>query len=127
MGQVTLVLLDIDPDGGCPVVQGVREFAWGGADLRYHRGVFMAEPFPTGTPTWVRIDIHGVQETLPAGHKLALLMGYGDPAHRHATGAFPTLAIGGASFLDLPVVAGGFGASPPTVEAPPRPFQPPVS
>lgn len=126
-GQVTLTLFDVAPDFACsPLPEGARKLGWGGADLRYHEGTFLAEPFPTDAATWVRVDVHGLQEPIAAGHRLVAVLSYGDPTQRHSSGLPPpNLTVGGTSFLDLPVVAGSFGAAPPALQAPPRPFQPP--
>jgi uncharacterized protein len=124
-GQVTLVLFEVAPGFACdPLPEGARVLGWGGADLRYHKGAFAAEPFPVGAAEWVRIDLHGLQEPVRQGHRLVATLSYGDPAHRHATGTAPTLTLDGASFLDLPVLSGGFGARAAPATAPPRPFQP---
>lgn len=127
-GQVTLTLYEVAPDFGCgptgTAPTGARVLGWGGADLRYHGGVFVAEPFPVGDFQWVRIDLHGLQEPVRAGNSLVAALSYGDPTQRHSTGTAPTLTVDGRSFLDLPVVSGGFGAGPAPATAPPRPFQP---
>lgn len=126
-GQVTLTLFDVAPDFGCsPLPHGARALGWGGADLRYHAGTFVAEPFPTGALAWVRIDVHGLQEPVPAGHRLVAVLSFGDPTQRHTGGlAPPMLSVSGDSFLELPVVEGSLGGSPAVLAAPPRPFQPP--
>jgi hypothetical protein len=80
-----------------------------------------------GAETWVRIDVHAIVEPLAEGHRLAVAFTYGDESQRHAqpTPVPATLRIGGASFIDLPVVEGTLGGLAPTVQAPPRPFLPP--
>ena len=72
---------------------------------------------------WVKVHEMGSARSGTARFARAALS-HGDPTQRHATGTFPALAIGGAPYLDLPVVAGGFGAAAAAGDAPPRPFQP---
>jgi len=131
-GLLTVTLLDVAPGFACDatVVHDspfVRFMGFGAADLRFHAGNFVAKPFPVGAETWVRVDVHGIAEPVTAGHRLAVVFGHGDWTQRHAQPTAPpaTFRLSGDSFVDLQVVSGGFGGSPPTVQAPPRPFSPP--
>jgi predicted acyl esterase len=126
-GLVTLYLFDESPDFSCtgPVPHGARYFAFGAADLRFHAGIFQGRPFPTNTPTWIRIDPYGVQETLHAGHRLVAAFSYSEPTQRHTQPGFPRIEILGASEIVLPIVAGTVHGQAPQQVAPPRPFQPP--
>jgi predicted acyl esterase len=125
-GQLTMVLFDVAPGFSCDVVSGTgaRPLGFGAADLRFHAGNFAAQPFPVGTETWVRIDVHAITEPLAAGHRLAVAFTYGDPTERHTQGSGATFTLAGDSFVDLPVVEGSLGGQAAPSGAPPRPFQP---
>lgn len=123
-GLVAIDLFDVPADCGDSVFLGR-----GVADLRFHDGVFTGHDFPVGEPTPVRFDITDFAEWLPAGHRLGVVVSYGDPLDR--TGPpYPSLitihgdGTAASSHVVLPVLAGGFGGAPPTLAYPPRPFVP---
>jgi putative CocE/NonD family hydrolase len=101
----------------------------GVADLRFHDGVFTGHDFPVGEPTPVRFDITDFAEWLPAGHRLGIVLSYGDPIDRTAPPYPALITIHGdgtpeSSHVVVPVVQGGFGGEAPTLRYPPRPFVP---
>jgi putative CocE/NonD family hydrolase len=136
-GQITATMFDLAPDSSCvgPYVQGARWIAAGAADLNFYNSPYRATPFPIGTPTEVRIDLTDTSYTLHAGHRLALLLNYGEigqatPGTAPAStitvhGARPDVNAARASHLVVPVDGGTFGGSSPTLTYPPRPFTPP--
>lgn len=133
-GIVAVHLFDIGPDFRCASflttgADGVRYWSAGTADLRFHKGNFTGEPFPTGTPTHVRIDLTDFAERLEPGHRLAVVVSRGDPYDRIGAPYFPNVTVhadGGpsASHLVLPVVSGTLGGHAPELRYPPRPFLP---
>lgn len=131
-GLVAVHLYDVAPDFECTDggPDGVRLWAAGVADLRFHEGTFQAEPFPIDTPTHVRVDITNLAEVLEPDHRLAVVLSYGDPIDRvgHPWPATITpLADGDVpSHIVVPFVEGGLGGSAPTHDYPPRPFVPQV-
>ncbi|MGQ0536661.1 MAG: CocE/NonD family hydrolase [Methanobacteriota archaeon] len=132
-GLVAVGLFDLGPDFAC--VDGVPKdaHAWtvGAADLRFHEGNRQGKDFPTGTPTFVRFDLTNIAEVLEPGHRLALVVSYGDSSLRQpATKAFPSITVHADatpedSQLVLPIVEGTLGGSGPALDYPPRPFAPP--
>jgi putative CocE/NonD family hydrolase len=132
-GVVALELYDVGPDFACTgaAPTGVRFLRSGAADLRFLHGNLAAEPFPVGAATSVRVDLSNLAEPLAAGHRLAVVAGGGSALGWSDAGQkdFPTVAVestGDAqgSHLVLPLVAGTLGGSAPTLDYPPRPFQP---
>jgi len=132
-GLVSVELLDLSPEL-CDSVPSVRAgnsgrlISFGMTDLRFSRGNFRAEPFPTGTPTEVRVDLHATAQVVPAGRRLAVLVRGQNPLNA-ATPYAPTLTLytdGGvqATQLVLPVVGAGLGGSAPRARFPRRPFDP---
>jgi predicted acyl esterase len=106
---------------GVPCGDGEPELAASGAiDLRFHEGNFAARPFPTGTPTAVRIDLNNLALHLDAGDALAVVVR--NPNDRDTREFNPTISVSGASQVVLPVVSGTLGGPSPTVDYPPRPF-----
>ncbi|HEV8361771.1 MAG TPA: CocE/NonD family hydrolase [Candidatus Thermoplasmatota archaeon] len=129
-GVVGAYLYDLAPDfrcdGGAP--QGARRLAAGAADLRFHAGNLQGEDFPTGAATDVRIDLTDFAELLPAGHRIALALGWPNLDDRAGQPFFPSLEVvaeGGGSVLVLPVVQGTLGGAAPAQAYPPRPFASP--
>jgi hypothetical protein len=133
-GIVSLDLLDLSPEFACNdkgEPTGLLELASGAADLRFHSGNFTGTDFPVGVPKSVRIELMDFAHVLPAGHRLALVVGYGDGVVGWTSlqPYFPTVTVLAghdslASHVVLPVVDGTLGGSPPTVAYPPRPFVP---
>lgn len=131
-GLVAVHLYDVAPEFECTDdgPSGVRLWAAGVADLRFHAGNFQAEPFPVDTPTHVRIDITNLAEILEPGHRLGAVLSYGDAIDRvgHPWPATITALTDGdvPSHLVVPFVEGGLGGAAPVHDYPPRPFVPQV-
>lgn len=132
-GIVSVHLFDLAPEFICVdddfLAHGVRYWAAGAADLRFHEGNMTGRDFPTGRPTPVRIDITDFAEVLQPGHRLAAVVSRGDPIDRNGQSFYPNVRVHadggqGASHLVLPVVCGGLGGAAPTLSYPPRPFLP---
>lgn len=143
-GLVAVDLFDLAPDSRCDGAEfvGARGFSNGVADLRFHAGNLRGRDFPTGSPTFVRIDLENLAEWVPAGHRLAVVVSHGAPVGnvpqefvsddrigRTGQPYHPTIALGSgldpaASHLVLPFVDGGVEGRPPTLDYPPRPFVP---
>lgn len=104
-----------------------RMVAWGIADLRHHQGNLVAQDFPVGEPTKVRIDLTNTAMSVPAGARLAVFIYHGDSTRTTNRGWYPNLTIHGdggssASHVVLPFVEGTLGGKRPTLRYPPRPF-----
>ena len=133
-GVIDLRLYDLSPEFTCDEFgrpTGVREMAYGAADLRFHSGNFVAEPVTPGEPIAVRIDLPSLAERIEAGHRVALIASSGEGTVRYYQGGqlFPTITFHGgtgpdASRVVLPVIEGTFGANLDTGYSPPRPFSP---
>jgi predicted acyl esterase len=133
-GIFSVALMDLGPRFDCDAVgrpTDVAEVALGGADLRFHRGNMIAEPFPTGVPTSIRVDFPNLAHVLEPGHRLAVVIGAaGDGTVRWGqswwTPELTFRADGGAlaSHVVLPVVSGTLGGATPTLAYPPKPFAP---
>lgn len=125
-GLVQVTLFDVPPEG-CATATRI---AIGAADLRFLSGNYVAEPFPVGEPTSVRIDFHDVAHALAAGHRVALVVNGHDPRDffPHAPYApMVTIHADGSeasSHVVLPIAEGTVGGSAPTIPYPPRPFNP---
>lgn len=131
-GLVAVDVFDIGPDIRCDHflttgVRGVKYWSAGTADLRFHKGNYTGEPFPTGTPTHVRVDLTDLAETLEPGHQLAVVLSRGERMGAPYAPNITVHADGGAtaSHIVLPVVSGTLGGRAPKVAYPPRPFLPP--
>lgn len=132
-GIFELQLYDVGPDFSCddqPQLGGdVRPLTEGYADLRYHASEdYKARDFPVLTPTRMRVDIASLAEVLEPGHRLAVVMSRGlwKGTTPETTPLMTLHGDGGpdSSHLVLPVVTGGFGGAPPTLDYPPKPFLP---
>lgn len=146
-GVVALDLVDVRPEFqpafDCQhPEEHLGYIAGGAADLRFHRGNFRGEDFPTGTPTAVRIDASATSWVLEPGHRLGVVVS-GDAAALRREGAFgtrdpvsgvtytrfgqpyhPEITVHPGSHVVLPLVEGTFGGEAPTLDYPPRPFVP---
>ena len=123
-GLVAIDLFDVPTDCADAVFLGR-----GVADLRFHDGVFTGHDFPVREPTPVRFDITDFAEWLDAGHRLGVVVSYGDPIDRTGPPYPSLITIHGdgsaaSSHVVLPVLEGGFGGAAPTLDYPPRPFVP---
>ncbi len=131
-GIVTVSLFDVAPDASCDHLgcTGLTTLSWGVADLRFHAGNYIAEPFPTDEPTHVRIDLDNLAHVVDPGHRLAVVVGHGSLDDSNAgAGQGAQLTVHGgngaeASHIILPVIEGTLGGKSPTVDYPPRPFLP---
>lgn len=124
-GLVAVDLYDVAPD-----CAGSAYWGRGVADLRFHDGVFEGHDFPTGDARPVRIDVTDFAEWMPSGHRLGVVVSYGDTEDRTGQPYSPLVTLHGdgsasSSHVVVPVLEGGFGGSAPTLAYPPRPFVPP--
>jgi hypothetical protein len=101
-GQISVDVFDAPPGPACG--GGVRHLALGAADLRFRHGGSAPSPFPIGVTAPVRIDLWSLAHVLPAGHRLVVVVSFGDPA-RYETWPHvaATLTIHPASRVVLPV------------------------
>ena len=123
-GLVAVDLYDVGDDCSQSVFLGR-----GVADLRFHDGVFTGHDFPTSGAHPVRLDITDFAEWIAKGHKLGVVVSYGDPSDRTGQPYTPTITLHGdggpaSSQVVLPVVQGSLGGAPRTIAYPPRPFVP---
>jgi uncharacterized protein len=130
-GIVAASLVDLPPGAGC--ISGLsdhRVLSFGSADLRHHAGNLDDRPFAVNQTQSVRIDMLNLAETVPAGHRLALVLHGGLPYHFGYEPRFhPTITVQGAmdssaSQVVLPLVEGTFGGSKAKRIYPTRPFGP---
>lgn len=125
-GMIGADLYDVGPGFSCrgPLVKGARYIAAGSADLNFHASPYRSQPFPTGMPTEVRIDLNDVTYSLQKGHRLAVVLSHGEFFEHAGTALFPTLTVGPTSDIVVPVAEGTFGGQHPTKSYPHRPFTP---
>lgn len=130
-GIVAVHLFDLGREFACEDgrPQDAVRLAVGMADLRFHEGNYVGEDFPIGQPSPVRVDITNLAEVIEEGHRLAAVIGYGDPVSRTSQPYYPRITLHGgdaatASQLAVPVVNGTLGGMAPVAEYPPRPFVP---
>jgi predicted acyl esterase len=132
-GRIEVSMHQVDAGGGCSdmgAIEGSENWLFGAADLLYHKGNYDAQPFPTGTPTPVRIDMSDQAFPITKGQRLGIQVNY--PIDSVGYPIFPNLflsADGGeqASHVVVPLITGTFGGSTPTIEYPPRPHIPDVA
>ena len=110
---------DADPTTG-------RLLASGAVDLRFWNGNFDAVPFATTNPTKVRLDFPAMAERVRQGERVVLVLGGPETGERVSRYA-PTITVGKASELVVPVVGGSTGGDrSPRTDYLPRPFLPPA-
>lgn len=127
-GIVTVSLYDV-ATGDCSREPEHTLIAEGAADLRFHRGNYQGQAFPTGEPTPVRVDVYNDAWVLKPGHRLAVVVSADGADQRGGQPYFPRLAVHGAdgpraSHVVLPVDRGTLGGEAPTLDYPPQPFLP---
>jgi predicted acyl esterase len=131
-GMVSVEVYDVAPDAHCADPNsdtgtvGVRWLSHGAADLGFYRSRFTPTPFPVNSPQWVRVDLLDTAVTVPAGHRLRVVVSYGSAFEdRHGRPQdVPLITIGGDSQLVLPVFGGTLGGRRPAQHYPRRPFLP---
>lgn len=96
-GIITLDLLDLPP-GFCQTdgPEGAALISFGAVDLRFKDGGFTASNFPVLTPTQLQVDMTPIGQVIQPGHRLALLVSYGNPAD-HLTPFLPVITILGGN------------------------------
>ncbi|WP_156753999.1 Xaa-Pro dipeptidyl-peptidase [Actinokineospora pegani] len=67
--------------------------ARGWADLGHHAGLGIRDELTPGTPYTISFELAATDHTLPAGHRLALVIGSTDAPHITPAGANPTLVL----------------------------------
>jgi predicted acyl esterase len=108
-GQVGVTLMSVAPDWSCgPPSPSVKWLADGAADLEYDKSPYSPTPFPKRGRT-VHIDLSDVTATIPAGHRLAIVVGQ-NTDHTAAPDRAPLITIGAGSKIKLPVLAGSAGS-----------------
>ena len=78
------------------------------------------------SPQRVRVDLLDTAATVPAGHRLRVVVSYGSALEK-SVGRLedaPLITIGGDSQLVLPLFDGTLGGHAPAQSYPPRPFLP---
>jgi X-Pro dipeptidyl-peptidase len=99
-GQLDPALVDVAPDGS------VTPIARGFANLQYRDGLARAVPVPAGTPVDASVRLAPQDQTVPAGHRLGLIVASSNTAWAIPSPPGYTIGVvhGGASRLVLPVV-----------------------
>jgi len=141
-GVVAVDVFDLDPGFRCDANgDGMHHVAGGAADLRFYQGNFRGEPFPTGAPAPVRVDIWNDAWVFAPGHRVGVVVSGGATTSRFGEPFdgvllsqvdqpyFPQLVLHedagpASSHIVLPLVEGSLGGSAPTLPYPPRPFDP---
>lgn len=128
-GAVAATLADLGPNFTCDAAgqpSDVRYVANGGADLRFHSGNLTGQDFPVDVSTPIRIDLGDIATTVEAGHRLVVVLSFGEPHVETWTQPYyPEITIEGGengSHIVLPFVEGTMGGAAPTMQYPPRPF-----
>lgn len=125
-GRFSLRLFTLAPNFECAGTRAAGDHRFlgeGTVDLRFHSGNFEARPFPVGRRLDVRVDIPSLAERIPAGHRVAAVIGYGPQKTSAWAGGAPELTVHGGE-LALPVVNGTLGGASPAADYPQRPFAP---
>ncbi|HVE62466.1 MAG TPA: CocE/NonD family hydrolase [Mycobacteriales bacterium] len=129
-GLVNVEVYDVAPDAHCADPNsetgtvGVRWVSSGTVDLAFYASHFAATPFPVNSAQRVRVDLLDTAASVPAGHRLRVVVSYGS-AMEHRIGRLqdvPLITIRGDSQLVLPVFQGTLGGRQPAQQYPPRPF-----
>jgi predicted acyl esterase len=102
-GLVGVTLMSVAPDWTCgPPSPSVKWLASGAADLEYDKSPYSPTPFPGGGRT-VHVDLSDVTATIPAGHRLAIVVSH-NTEHTAAPDRGPLITIGAGSKIELPVL-----------------------
>ncbi|HVM44649.1 MAG TPA: CocE/NonD family hydrolase [Candidatus Thermoplasmatota archaeon] len=105
-GAITVRLVDLGPTWACAggAESDARLLAFGQADLRFHATRYDPTPFPIGEAQRVRVDLTPVGETVPAGHRLAIVLDHGHVGVGLTPYWTPVLDVHAGSRLVVPVV-----------------------
>lgn len=131
-GLVNIEVYAVAPDAHCADPNsetgtvGVQWLSSGTVDLAFYNSHFTATPFPVNSPQRVRVDLLDTARTIPAGHRLKVVVSYGSVVE-HRVGRLqdaPLITLEGDSQLVLPVLEGTLGGRRPTQRYPERPFLP---
>jgi predicted acyl esterase len=131
-GVVSVDVYDLAPDARCADPSsssgnvGIRFLSHGAADLAYYRTRFTPTAFPVGTAQKVRIDLLDTAATVPAGHRLRVVVSYGSAVEKHLGRVqdLPLITVHDDSELVLPVLEGTVGGRRPAHAYPARPLLP---
>ena len=66
--------------------------SFGAADLLHVTDPFAMQPFPTDTPTHLRIEMTDIAQVIQPGHELVLVIGAGNPQD-HTSRYTPTITV----------------------------------
>jgi putative CocE/NonD family hydrolase len=113
-GIVNAFLLDQQTDGCLPPTEGgsgnqrAALVSFGAADLLHVTDRFGMQPFPTGQPTHIQLELTDIAQVIQPGHRLVLVISAGNPVD-HTSRYAPTITIhagtaDGPTRLSLPVV-----------------------
>jgi len=100
-GQLSPTLVDVAPDGSAvPISRGHL-------NLQYRDGLEVAKHMPTGTPVRVRVRLSPQDQTVPAGHRIGIVVSGSNVVWALPDPPSFTLGVlSGTSRLVLPVVGG---------------------
>jgi putative CocE/NonD family hydrolase len=129
-GLVRVTLADIGPDFACTGTraQDFKVLSFGTADLRYDHSSYDAIPFPVNEDAHVRVDLSDVAARVPAGHRIAIIVGASTQEYENAPVLFtPTIVVRAdgrpdASQIVLPVVSDSLLGTNPATRYAPRPW-----
>lgn len=139
-GIVAVAVADLGANFTCDAAGQPSDTRWitsGAADLRFYashvdayQGSLDGQDFETNKPTNIRIDLFDLAERIPAGHRLAVVVSYGE-THSEWSGQpyFPEITIHAEGALTdsqvvFPIAKGSLGGKKPKIDYPPRPFVP---
>ncbi|HUR25407.1 MAG TPA: CocE/NonD family hydrolase [Candidatus Thermoplasmatota archaeon] len=98
-GIVNAFLLDSPSDGCTPPLgdagtgnDAAALISFGAADLLHVTDLHGSHPFPTGTPTHIRLELTDIAQVVQPGHRLVLVIGAGNPVD-HTSRYQPTITI----------------------------------
>ena len=97
-GILNAFLLDEQTDGCTPPGEGgegnprAALVSFGAADLLHVTDLYGQHPFPTGTPTHIRLELTDIAQVVQPGHRLVLVIGAGNPVD-HTSRYAPTITV----------------------------------
>lgn len=121
-GTVEVALLRWEEDASCDEFATSPLVARGGADLHHHQGDYTTQPFPTHTPTPVRVDLFNTATRFAPGDRLIVVV----PGPIYSASPYgPEITVhAGVSHAVVPFVFGGLGGDGPDIVYPPNPAAP---
>lgn len=117
---ITIDLWDVPADDVCA---GTLLSA-GAVDLRFLADPFVGADAPTGQTLDLRVDLYGVSNLVPQGHRIGVTLSSSGAIGIQGRPSDANVVVrAGESHVLLPM-ANGFGSTPPPMDYPPMPLGP---